>query len=245
MSNIYRYSTRQDTRVYAIGDIHGYCDKLSRMRRAIDDDLARTDPPGTVYEIYLGDYIDRGPDSAGVVDHLLQLGERDDGVERRFLCGNHDVGLLTFLRDPGFGPLWLQWGMEPTIQSYDVDPDMIYRDGFEAVRDALDQAMPQAHKDFYHRLAPVTQTGDYVFVHAGIRPGVPLANQHFDDLTFIREPFLQARDDFGCRVVHGHTPVPDVEMYANRINVDTGVFIYGTLSCVVLEGEDARLLQVR
>jgi serine/threonine protein phosphatase 1 len=214
------------------------------MRQQIDEDMAATDPPGTVYEIYVGDYIDRGPDSAGVVDQLLGYQKLDDGVQRRFLCGNHEAGLLTFLRDPGFGPLWLQWGMEPTIQSYNIDPDMIYREGFDVVRDALDKAMPQVHKDFYHALESVIQLGDYVFVHAGIRPGVPLVEQSFDDVTFIREPFLQDRRDFGVRIVHGHTPVPEVEIHANRINIDTGAFVYGRLSCCVLEGEDAHLLQV-
>lgn len=244
MNNLYRYSTRKNTRVYAIGDIHGNRDKLSRMRRAIDDDLAATWPPDHIFEIYLGDYIDRGPDSAGVIDHLLRLKERGDSIERRFLCGNHEAGLLTFLRDPGFGPLWQQWGMESTIASYDIDPEMIYRKGFVAVRDALAQVMPTAHKNFFHELETYLQLGDYVFVHAGIRPGIDLVQQDFEDFTFIREPFLQDERDFGFRVVHGHTPVPDVEIHANRINIDTGAFVYGTLSCAVLEGTDARVLQV-
>lgn len=229
------------TRVYAIGDVHGCAGLLDQLHGAILADAAQA-PARRRVAVYLGDYVDRGADSAGVIDLLL-----DDplpGFERVFLKGNHEDFMLRFLGEPRHGPLWLMNGGGATLASYGVCDSDIRRPGDRIVQlhDAFRSRLPARHLEFLRRLDLVHQEGDYLFVHAGVRPGVPLGVQTEEDLLWIREPFLSSGEDLGCVVVHGHTPVEAPEVCVNRINVDTGAVWTGTLTAAVLYGAERRFL---
>ena len=229
-------------RLYAIGDIHGCLDLLDDMLERIRCDLfARPHPAPSV--IFLGDYVDRGPDTRGVLDRLIELEGGDLAPVN--LLGNHDSNALASLHDPEWLDRPFHWfdgnmGGAETLRSYGVvdahplDPAGAHAD-FAA-------AFPAAHRAFLHRARLMVGIGSYLFVHAGIRPGVPLDAQRREDLIWIREPFLSDRRDHGAMVVHGHTIVPRVERWPNRIAVDTGAIRTGILSCVVLEGSRIDLL---
>ena len=232
--------------VYAVGDSHGYLAAVQRLIGKLKDDLARSRPAERPLLVFLGDYVDRGPDSRGVIDAVLALEAAGD-FEVIALKGNHEDALLRFLRDPGFGPNWLMnWG-ETTLRSYGV---RLPTPGDEAVETArvqaeLAAALPAAHRAFLGRLATSVSVGDYHFVHAGVRPGVPLAVQAEQDLLWIRHEFLESEADFGKVVVHGHTPSNRPELKANRIGIDTGVYYSGVLTAVRLEGTDQRIIQAK
>lgn len=232
------------TRVYAIGDIHGRADLLERMDALISADAAGA--PARRVIVYLGDYIDRGLESAQVIDRLIESG--NDGFERVFLCGNHEDALLRFLDDVSVGPMWLGNGGDAALYSYGVriKADLPYAERLAAVQADLRARLPQAHLDFLRALKRQHVEGDYLFVHAGIRPGVALDAQSDEDRIWIREPFLSARGDFGKIVVHGHTinsTLESPEIRTNRIGIDTGAYASGTLTCLVLDGETRRFLQ--
>lgn len=225
-------------RIYVIGDIHGCGDLLARVLSEVEADLAAR-PHGRPRIVCLGDYSDRGPDSRGVIDALIALDQGE--VATTFLLGNHDAMALAFLRDPGEPEAvrWLQpsLGGAETLASYgvlDEDP--------RSAHPAFVQAFPSAHKAFLERCRLSLRVGGYLFVHAGIRPGVPLEAQAPDDLVWIREPFLSSAADHGVKVVHGHTIVPRVEHRPNRIAIDTGAVRTGLLSCLLLEGDEVGLL---
>lgn len=225
-----------DTRVYAIGDVHGRADLLAELHKRILQD-AKAAPEGRRVLVYLGDYIDRGPDSAGVVEKLLET--RLPDFEQVFLMGNHEEFLLQFLNDPADGDVWLANGGDSTLTSYGIEPgDGGFSANLEAVCEQLRQKMPAAHLDFYEHLDVAHQEGDYLFVHAGIRPGVPLENQSEDDLLWIREPFLDASEEHEVVVVHGHTPVEEAQVHDNRIAVDTGAVWSDRLTAVVLHDDE-------
>lgn len=228
-------------RIYAIGDIHGRVDLLRQMHEMIGADLAAA-PIARAQVVYLGDYIDRGLESRQVVDLLLD--EPLAGVERVHLMGNHEEVLLQFLEDPGVGPNWFFFGGDATLYSYRVPgaSPAIPADRLANVQEQFRNVLPARHLAFYQSLGAMHQAGDYLFVHAGIRPGVPLAAQSPADLFWIRNEFLDSTADLGAIVVHGHTIMPEPVVRPNRIGIDTGAYASGRLTCLALEGESRRFL---
>jgi len=226
-------------RVYVIGDIHGRADLLDRMIAAIAGDLTAR-PCDQCLTVTLGDYIDRGADSRGVVERLAR-----NPFPTRFVAlkGNHEDLLATFLANPASAEVWRRNGGLETLFSYGVDvaPLMRGRD-YDRAADALRAALPAAHVAFFAALPLTLTAGRYFLCHAGVRPGIPLARQSEDDLLWIRGEFLDSTADFGKIVVHGHTPTPEPELLPNRINVDTGAFMTGRLTCAVLEEAEVRFL---
>jgi serine/threonine protein phosphatase 1 len=226
-------------RIYAVGDIHGCDDKLSRLMHAIATDLE--DAPGvTARFVFLGDYVDRGPASNAVIDRLIRLTEALPHVD--CLIGNHEAMLLDFLEDPESTSVWvLHNGGAETLMSYGVDPGA--HNSLAAMRDAFTETLPEAHLSFLRGLETYAVHGDYLFVHAGVRPDVPLERQSLQEMIWIRDKFLRWRGNIGKVVVHGHTPAANVEDLPWRIGLDTGAVYGGALSCCVLEGESRRYLQ--
>lgn len=230
-------------RLYAIGDVHGRRDLFDATVARIRSDLARR-PHARPRVVCLGDYVDRGPDSRGVIESLMAL--RDSDLPADFMLGNHDSYVEAYLSDPDWYDRSYHWlhpvmGGGATLASYGVpgaSPDDPGR-----TRAAFARALPPRHRAFLQSCALWRRIGGYVFVHAGIRPGVPLEHQERDDCIWIREPFLSCEADFGYKVVHGHTIVPQVEHRTNRIAIDTGVAKGGPLACLVLEGADVSLLE--
>jgi serine/threonine protein phosphatase 1 len=230
-------------RLYAIGDVHGRRDLLDDMLGRIRADLRRR-PHRRPRVVMLGDYVDRGPDSRGVIETLVGLAASD--LPASFLLGNHDDYVRAYLRDPDWPDRADHWlnaslGGAATLASYGVGGDRLAP--AEAVHQAFGATFPPAHLAFLDACRLWLRVGGYLFVHAGIRPGAPLEAQDPDDLIWIREPFLSSTRDFGFKVVHGHTIVPAVEHHPNRIAVDTGAVRSGVLSCLVLEGDDVALLE--
>lgn len=229
-------------RLYAVGDIHGRLDLLTALHRNIRRDREQRPHEGKDVVVYVGDYVDRGPDSRGVIEHLL--GDPLPGFEAVHLMGNHDEAMLRFLEDAAVGPEWASFGGDATLLSYGVrrSPNMIGMRRYEEMRRQLVANLPPSHLSFLKGLQLSYTAGDYLFVHAGIRPGVPLERQRPDDLMWIRETFLSSREDHGKVVVHGHTPTGAPQVRANRIGIDTGAFASGILTCLVLEGQERRFL---
>ena len=229
-------------RVYAIGDIHGRADLLDRLHAQIREDAAAS-PDRTHVLIYLGDYVDRGPNSYDVVESLIKAPQ--EGFEIVHLKGNHEDFLLTFLEDPSVGGMWAMNGGNKTLRSYKVGVfDLLLGSGGrEKVRRRFAKALPPSHLAFFEDLARYHVEGDYVFVHAGIRPGVALEDQEEKDLLWIREDFLFNESDPARVVVHGHTIHWTPDLRQHRIGIDTGAFHSGHLTCLVLDGTDVRFLQ--
>lgn len=228
------------TRIYAVGDIHGRSDLLDVLHDRIGEDLERS-PVESATIVYVGDYVDRGMDSSGVLDRLC--GAPPPGVTRIPLKGNHEAMLLRFLDEPASGAQWRQYGGAETLLSYRVDvARAIARGGLEALAEDFVRLLPAPHLHFLRSLRTFAVIGDYYFCHAGVRPGVALVQQRETDLLWIREAFLNSDQYFGKMVVHGHTPAEEPEERANRICVDTGAYATHRLTCVVLEGEGRRFL---
>lgn len=227
-------------RIYAVGDIHGQLDKLEDIQLAIARDLENRPHPRPV-TVYIGDFIDRGPDSRGVIENLAK--EKTSGRDARFLLGNHDRYLLGYLDEPDavMSVSDLHWlsprlGGQETLRSYgvtSVDPDRP-----AAAHADFRAAVPPMHVAFLETLDPWQRIGSYLFVHAGIKPGVPLEEQTEDDLLWIRNEFLDSTEDHGMIVVHGHTISDEIQNRGNRIGIDTGAAFGGTLSCLVLEDRE-------
>jgi serine/threonine protein phosphatase 1 len=219
-------------RVYAIGDIHGCHEQLVRLLGRISNEMAKS--RGRIDLVFLGDYIDRGPQSREVIATLIDLPANLHG---HFIRGNHEQALLDFLDRPITYREWARFGAEATLLSYGVAPPQSSEiANLTAVRDRLARAMPPAHLRFLRSLRPSVAIGDYLFVHAGIRPGVPLSRQTDHDLMWIRDEFLNSDADHGKVVVHGHTPFAEPVNRDNRISVDTGAYMTGKLTALVLEG---------
>jgi len=220
-------------RVYAFGDIHGRSDLLKKTFTVIDADMERN-PASRSIEVFLGDYVDRGPDSAHVLDLLL---DRSLYRETVFLKGNHEAYFLEVLRDPGKLEDWRQFGGLQTLMSYGIQPP-INPDASEQADliGALIEVMPNAHLRFLDGLQPTFVCGDFFFVHAGVRPGIPLKEQQEADLLWIRSEFLDSDEDFGKFIVHGHTPVRVPDIRPNRNNIDTGAYATGNLTLLTIEG---------
>lgn len=192
--------------------------------------------------IYLGDYVDRGPDSSGVLERLC--GSALPGTQRTFLIGNHEEMLLNFIANPSTGRLWMQFGGLETIRSYGVPMrHLLEIEASADTAEGLAQRISPSHLKFLSRLETCITLGDYFFCHAGVKPGVPLASQSPHDMRWIRDEFLGSEANFGAVVVHGHSPVPEPDVRPNRINIDTGAYATGILTCLVLEGEQCRVLQ--
>jgi diadenosine tetraphosphatase ApaH/serine/threonine PP2A family protein phosphatase len=228
--------------LYAVGDIHGRADLLADLLRQIEADAAGRDATKKTL-VFLGDYIDRGPNSRGVVDMLL--GGPLEGFETYFLKGNHEALLLDFLVDPSRLDHWLINGGDATMASYGVDLGRLrVQDADdETWRDAFASVLPAAHLHFFKSLRLGVSVGDYLFVHAGVRPGVPIAAQAEADLIWIRGEFLDSDEPFGKIVVHGHTPAKGPVIRANRIGIDTGAVFSGQLTALRLEDGSGGFLQ--
>jgi serine/threonine protein phosphatase 1 len=236
------YNPATHRRIYVIGDIHGRSDLLDRMVGLIHDDLGEV-PSEQCLTVTLGDYVDRGPDSRGVLDRLSNNPFRTTYVA---LKGNHEELFEAFLREPEVGRHWRQNGGLETLASYrvPVGPLMVGRN-YALASELLQAALPKQHSDFLSSLRLSLDLGLYFLCHAGVRPGVPFDRQNPEDLLWIREEFLLSRLDFGKIVVHGHTPTEQPEVLPNRINIDTGAFATGRLTCVVLEDGQHRFLVAR
>jgi Calcineurin-like phosphoesterase len=226
-------------RVYAIGDIHGRADCLDRVLKRIDADLA-TRPVSHGIEVFLGDYIDRGPESRQVLDRLVARNRTHRAV---FLKGNHETLMMGFVSNPRILKDWQRLGGLETLMSYGIKPSINADTVVQAeLAAALEQALPNTHRRFLGDLKTSFTCGDFFFVHAGVRPGIPLAKQSEEDLLWIRQDFLFCEEDFGKIIVHGHTPVPQPDIRPNRINIDTGAYATGQLTCLMLEGDTIRIV---
>jgi len=231
------------SRVYAIGDVHGRLDLLDDLLAQIAQDAqeAQTmDAPKRLVLVLLGDLIDRGPDSRGVLGRAVDLmnGKRLPDFEVHILKGNHEDALLRFLSGNDDGAQWLANGGREAVASYGLKP----RQAPEDLRQALLDALPKAQQRVLRDLKIKHVEGDYAFVHAGLRPGVAWDAQSQDDLMWIRREFTQSDADFGYCVVHGHTPVDVPDVQANRIGIDTRAWASGILTSLVLEGKTRRFL---
>ena len=236
-------SAPRDYRAYAIGDIHGRLDLLERLLRGVEHDL-QVRPVRKALIVFLGDLVDRGPHSAQVIERLR--GYRPARAKTVFLLGNHEEVLLRILAgDASPVPSWLRFGGAQCLDSYGVDPSSLAGVPPEQAVEIIQRAMPATHKEFLASFVDTCRFGDYLFVHAGIRPGVPIDQQQQSDLRWIRDPFLLDDTDHGMVVVHGHTIVDDVEERPNRIGIDTGAYRTGVLTALVLEGQDRWYIDTR
>lgn len=229
-------------RVYAVGDTHGCVDRVRALHGRIRADAAEAAARRKVL-VYIGDYVDRGPRSRELIDLLLD--EPLAGFETVHLKGNHEAFLLSFLENTSIGLTWMQYGGDATCRSYGVDPleTPAVPDRLAWLQGELRARLPEAHLDFLRGLDVRHEEGDYLFVHAGVRPGVALAEQDPEDLLWIREPFLSSGEDFGRIVVHGHTPSEAPVFRRNRIGIDTGACYGGPLTALVLQDGEQRTLQ--
>jgi diadenosine tetraphosphatase ApaH/serine/threonine PP2A family protein phosphatase len=227
-------------RIYAIGDIHGRDDLLLRLHGLIRADLDAS-PAVRPIAVYLGDYVDRGPGSFEVLDHLVNDPLPFESVA---LKGNHEDMMLSFL-DGDADPMWLYNGGIETLASYRIALSGHQFGAFDlqSIREGLLAALPESHRRFLNALELSLARGDYFFVHAGVRPGRPLDQQDPREMMWIRGRFLGSQTDFGKRVVHGHTITAEPEVKFNRIGIDTGAFATGRLTCLVLERSHVRFLQ--
>jgi serine/threonine protein phosphatase 1 len=231
-------STPAGMRVYAIGDIHGRADLLGELYDRIAADAGAAPAGRRRVVVHIGDYVDRGPDSRRVIEMCLE--EPLEGVSPVYLKGNHEQMMLDVLERRDDGRLWVYNGGDATIQSYGMGLDMTLGPALHA---ALGTAVPESHRAFLDSLQLSARFGDYLFVHAGIRPGRPVDAQAEEDLIWIREPFLSSDEDFGCVVVHGHTIARAPVLRANRIGIDTGAFATDVLTALVLDGTERAFLQ--
>jgi serine/threonine protein phosphatase 1 len=226
---------KEGSRAYAVGDIHGRLDLLNLLLDRIEADMASRERKRT-FLIFLGDLIDRGPDSAGVVERLRTY--RHPGVRPIFLGGNHEEVLLRILAgDEGVLPSWLKFGGAECAASYGLDPEALKRIEDRAAGQLVNARVPRAHREFLESFADTFSFGDYLFVHAGIRPGIAVEEQARSDLRWIREPFLTDAKEHGFVVVHGHTIVERVEERPNRIAIDTGAYHTGILTALGVEDD--------
>ncbi len=235
-----RHRLRAGERVYAVGDIHGCSRQLDALLARIAADPA--EGISRRFLVFLGDYVDRGPDSKGVIERLLSP---PAGFEATAVRGNHDQTLLDFLVDPAVYGVWREFGGRDTLVSYGVVPPLFDQiEDFERARNDLAAVLPAAHRQFLEGLAGSLRIGGYYFTHAGVRPGVALEEQSPEDLMWIRDDFLNSRQDFGAVVVHGHSPTPQPVVRSNRIGVDTGAYATGCLTAAVLDGDKCRFMSV-
>ncbi|MCX8571865.1 metallophosphoesterase family protein [Aminobacter sp. MET-1] len=228
-------------RIYAIGDTHGHLELLAEMHARIAQEIIR-DRPADWRIIHLGDLVDRGPDSRGVIEFLIAATARDS--RNIVLTGNHDVGFLDFLANPDPEGLFARFGGVETASSYGVSLGLDNVTSLQASHAQLVRSVPESHVRFLRGLPYSASFGDFFFCHAGVRPEVPLERQDPQDLIWIRKEFLNYPGLHPKVVIHGHTPQAEPEVMANRVNVDTGVYYSGALSAFVIDGADKRLISV-
>lgn len=227
-------------RIYAVGDIHGCADCLTDLLQKLRAHM-RQHPVADNTVVFLGDYIDRGPHSREVVDSLLRHSLPAKTV---YLMGNHEYVLLSFLKGEFPYKVWLRWGGEATLTSYGVapcSPDAVDKE-VEEVRAQLEASIPAAHRAFYTQLQLTYESGDYLFVHAGVRPGVELGKQQMEDLLFIREDFLNEPVSIDKTVIHGHTVFKEPFIRDKSIGIDTGAYATGILTALILENNTYEFL---
>lgn len=223
-----------DKRLYVIGDIHGRSDLLDRIVDRIHGDMFKSGSRNSV-TITLGDYVDRGPDSRGVLDRLSHNPFPGSYLA---LKGNHEALFESFMTDPGNADLWRGFGGLETLYSYGIPIDeVMIGQGFAAAADALRTTIPPGHLEFLGTLQPFVIIGNYFLCHAGVRPRIPLDQQKINDLLWIRDEFLDSTQDFGKIIIHGHSPTEWPEVKRNRVNIDTGAFATGRLTCLVIDEE--------
>jgi serine/threonine protein phosphatase 1 len=228
----------ENCRLYVIGDIHGRLDLLDRMAVAIERDIA--DHGSNALTITLGDYVDRGPASRSVLDRLICNPFPTPHVA---LKGNHEQLFEAFLSNPSIADHWRRLGGLETLHSYGVPvKDIMIGRNYEEASARLRAILPPSHVRFLQSLRTSFSHGRYFLCHAGVRPGVPLERQSDQDLMWIRDEFLNSAMDFGKIVVHGHTPTEEPQVWPNRINIDTGAFTTGRLTCVILDEQGHRFL---
>ena len=228
-------------RVYAIGDIHGRLDLLDDVLSRIEADVEGRSQARNII-VFLGDLIDRGPASAEVVERLRAY--RRDGVRTVFLSGNHEEVLLRLIRgESRFLRDWLSFGGAECARSYGISSTALRRMDADQAVAVLRHKIPASHQAFLQGFVDTFRIGSYLFVHAGVRPGVPLSEQTQSDLRWIRGPFLDNNDDHGFIVVHGHTIAGEIDIRGNRIGIDTGAYRSGVLTAMGLEGRERWFLQ--
>lgn len=231
-------SVPEGTRAYVVGDIHGRADLLAQTFAKIDACDAER-PVERSVTVLLGDYVDRGLQSRGVLDILVEQSQRREIVA---ICGNHEEYMLRAFHQPDTALKWLAAGGRETLYSYDISvPMTVNIDSIRHIMEDARERIPDEHLEFLGSLLLYSTIGDYGFVHAGVRPGIVLDEQSPSDLMTIRQPFLSYRRPHDFVIVHGHTPVSEPEILSNRINIDTGAYITGVLTCLVLE-DDRRML---
>ncbi|MDW6022615.1 metallophosphoesterase [Mesorhizobium sp. BAC0120] len=226
--------------IYAVGDVHGCLDQLLALEEAIVADGRSL--PGRKLIIMLGDYVDRGPASAQVIDHLIA--PPPAGFERICLTGNHDMLMLDYLEGRATLGEWLQMGAGPTLRSYGIDRERLAQiyGSAKQVDDMIRRAIPNTHAAFLRSLPILVDAKRFVFVHAGIRPELPLDQQSDDDLVFIRSEFYERAHLLKKYVVHGHTPVSEAKLEGRRINIDTGACFSGRLTAIRIWGNKGSYL---
>jgi serine/threonine protein phosphatase 1 len=221
-------------RIYAIGDIHGRADLLAQVLNRIDTDLAKR-PVSRGIEVFLGDYIDRGPASREVLD---QLAMRKPPHQSVFLKGNHETYIVDVVANPSLLDDWQRFGGFETLMSYGITPSLNTDAATQMqLAVAFGKVLPESHRRFLVNLRSSYTCGDFFFTHAGVRPGIPLDEQRDEDLLWIRDDFLFCEEDFSKIVVHGHSPVRAPDIRSNRINIDTGAYATGQLTCLILEDD--------
>lgn len=247
LRNIFRAAERSPEaavppgeRVYAVGDIHGCAQLFAALIEAVDADDAAREPARTTV-VLLGDLVDRGPDSAGVIALARGWQQRR---RVRIIAGNHEEMFLESLDDQDVLRHFLRFGGRETLLSYPIAPDDFDRASLDEVQALARAAVPVADLDFVRGFENFVAIGDYLFVHAGVNPRVPLDEQELGDLRWIRQPFLDHRDSFGPIVVHGHTVFERPEVRHNRIGIDTGAYASGRLTALGLEGTDRWFVEV-
>jgi len=227
--------------IYAIGDVHGCLNQMRGLEAKIVEDGRSLS--GEKWLVYLGDYIDRGPDSAGVIDRLIS--PAPDGIRRICLAGNHEVMALNFLKDPRPGSDWLDFGGQECLQSYGLSAATLTGRSSRSRMAMIESHIPREHISFLEQLPLTLSVPGYVFVHAGLRPGIPLLQQHEDDLLWIRDDFFDAPPHNGLTIVHGHTPAIEPVIAPGRICVDTGAFATGKLTAIrLIQGESPLFLSM-
>ncbi len=227
-------------RAYAVGDVHGCSHLLMSLIEAIEADIAQGETAGVQSQvILLGDLVDRGPDSAAVVE-LARKWKQMRPIH--ILCGNHEEMFLESFTHKDTLRHFLRHGGRETLQSYGIDRKVLTKANLAEVQELMEAHVPQQHRDFLGEFEDLVQLGDYLFVHAGIEPGVPLEEQKPQTMRWIREPFLSYPRSHGLVVVHGHTITDDVVDAGNRIGIDTGAYSSGRLTALVLEGTARRYL---
>jgi serine/threonine protein phosphatase 1 len=226
-------------RIYAFGDIHGRLDLLDQLLARVNADIALR-PAVRPICIFLGDYIDRGPSSRETIDRLIEHAEMNESM---FLKGNHELIAIKCLSDRSLFDQWRRLGGLETLMSYGVRLGTLANGRQIAeLQSAFHSALPQAHFRFFRDLQNSFACGDFFFAHAGAKPNVELSQQKESDLLWIREEFLSSSYDFGKIIVHGHTPTHEIEVGPNRINIDTGAFATGRLTCLFIEGESLSVI---